>query len=184
MLNRGAKLAHISRPVVAEKRVHRVGREFQERLLVHLAEMAQKTPDEQRDIFLPLAQRRHRQVDNVEAKVEVVPEFSLGHELLEILVRGRHQSNVSAQGLVAADPFEGALFADYAKQFYLRARVDLADFIEKDRSAIGLLEPPNPTFVRPGESTPLVSEKLTFQQLRGERGAMDGDKLCLVPPAQ
>ena len=131
-----------------------------------------------------VAQRRHRDVNDVEAEVEVVAEFSLGHQLLEVLVRRRDQTNIGAQGLVSADPLEGALFADHAQQFHLRARIDLADFIEKNRAAIRLFEPADPALVRAGKRAPFVPEKFALEQLRRERRAMNRDEFRLVPAAQ
>ena len=51
------------------------------------------------------------------------------------------------------------------KQFHLRARVDLADFVQKNRAAVRLLEPSDPAFVRAGERASLVPEQFAFEQL-------------------
>ena len=146
--------------------------------------MAKKIAHQEGNVFLPLAQRRHRDVDHVEPKVEVVAKFSIGHELLQVLVRRRDQANVRAQSLVPAHPLKGALFAHHAQQLHLRARVDLANLIEENRAAVRLLEPADPAFVRTGERASLVAEQLALEQLRRERRAMDRDELRLVPPAQ
>src|SRR4051794_38832242 len=146
--------------------------------------MAKKTADEQRHIFLPLPQGRHGEMNDVEAEKQVVPEFSLGHELLQVLVRRGKEPDVSAQGLVPADALERALFADDSQQFHLRARIDLADFIEENRAAIRLFEAPDPPFVRTGKRAALVPEQLALQQLGRERRAMHRYKFALAPPAQ
>src|SRR5205807_4063488 len=106
----------------------------------YLAEVTQKTADEKRDIFLSVTKRRHGDAHNVQAKEKVVPKFPLAHERLEILVCRRNQPHVRAQRLIAADALEGALLADHAQQFHLRARIDFGHFIEKNRAAVCLFK--------------------------------------------
>ena len=184
MLDRRAQFAHVARPIVSEQRVHRVGGQLEQRFLIRLAEMPQKFANEKRNIFLPLAQRRHGDVHDVETEIEIVAKFSLLHQLREVLVRGGDEAHIGAQELVAAHALEGALFADHAQQFHLRARIDLADFVEKNRAAIRLLEAPDAPFVRAGERAAFVAEQFAFEQGRRKRRAMHGDKFRLVPPAQ
>jgi hypothetical protein len=129
VFDRGAQLADIARPIVSKQRVHRVRREFEQRLVVLLAEVAQESADENWDIFFPLAQRGHYNPHHVEAKIKVVAEFSLVHELLEIFVRGCDQTHIGAQRLIAADSLECSFLTHDAQQFDLRARVDLRDFV-------------------------------------------------------
>src|SRR5437868_5193947 len=103
--------------------------------------MTQKAPNEQRNIFLSIAQRRHGDTHDIQAKEKIVSKFSLAHERLEMLVCGRDNAHVRAQRLIAADALEVALFAHDAQQFDLGARIDLGNFIEKNGAAVRLLEP-------------------------------------------
>src|SRR5438552_7243881 len=100
--------------------------------------MAQKSADEKWNIFLALAQRRHGDAHDIEAKEKIVAEFSFAHERFEILVGGGDESHVRAQGLIAADTLESALFADDAQQFDLRAGTDFGHFVEKNCAAVCL----------------------------------------------
>src|SRR5437660_759758 len=79
--------------------------------------MAQKSADEKRNIFLALAQRRHRDAHDVQAKEKIVAESSLAHECFEILVGGGDEPHIRAQGLIAAHALERALLAHHAQQF-------------------------------------------------------------------
>ena len=54
VFDRGAQLADVARPVVSEKRIHRVGRKIDKRLIVCLAEVPQESADKDRNIFLSL----------------------------------------------------------------------------------------------------------------------------------
>src|SRR5437899_11872008 len=113
--------------------------------------MSQKSADENRDVLFSVAQRRHHNAHNVEAKVQVIAEFSFAHELFEVFVRGCNQTHIGAQCLITAHPLESALLADHAQQFDLRARIDLRDFVEENRAPTCLLEPANSPFLRASE---------------------------------
>ena len=96
MLNRGAQLADVTRPIVGKQCVHCIRCEFEKWLLVLLAEMSQKSADEDRDVLFSVAQRRHYNSNDVEAKIEVIPEFSCADELFEVFVRGCNQTHIGA----------------------------------------------------------------------------------------
>src|SRR5439155_9815170 len=53
----------------------------------------------------------------------------------------------------------------------------LADLVEKQRSARSILESADPAFGRAGERAGLVPEQLRLEQVRGDRTAVDDDKL-------
>ena len=120
--------------------------------------MTQKSADQNRDIFLPFTQRRHRDAHDIQPEKEIVAEFSLAHELFEVLVRRCDQPHVCAQRLVAAHSFERASFAHHAQQFDLNAQIDLRHFIEKNCAAVGLFEPTDAPFMRPGKRAFFVPE--------------------------
>ena len=50
MFDRSAELANITRPVVGQERVHRVGRKIDKGLVIFLAEVAQESANQNRDI--------------------------------------------------------------------------------------------------------------------------------------
>ena len=70
------------------------------------------------------------------------------------------------------------------EQFDLGGGIDLANLIQKQRPTLGLLEPPDPPFVRAGERPLLVAEQFALQQRGGKPGAMDGHQRLLGPRAQ
>src|ERR1700733_10601713 len=99
---------------------------------------------------------------DIEAIKEIVAKFALPHQRLQILVRGGDDAHIDLDILVAADPLDG-LFAEGAQKFHLSRRVDLADFIEKNRTVIGLLESARATLRRAGKGALLMAEKLALQ---------------------
>ena len=77
--------------------------------------MTQKSTDQNRDVFLALAQGRHGNAHHIQAKEKVIAKFSLAHELRKILVCGRDEPHFRAQGLIAPYALESAFFAYYAQ---------------------------------------------------------------------
>ena len=81
------------------------------------------------------------------------------------------EPGVGGQRLVGADALKGA-FAQKAQQLHLDGRVNLADFIQKQRPALRLLEAADAPLVRAGERALFVAEQFALQQRRRQRRAM------------
>ena len=87
-------------------------------------------------------------------------------------------------GNPATHPEELA-FLKEAQQFRLRVRSHLANFIEEERAATGLLHETAPSVRRPGEGALLVAKKLAQQQRFLQRAAVqrhDGFRRSLRMP--
>ena len=63
-----------------------------------------------------------------------------------------------------------------AQQLGLQAGVHLADFVEQQGAAVGLLELADAAGDGAGEGALLVAEQFGFQQVLGDGGAVDGDE--------
>src|SRR5581483_9001629 len=74
---------------------------------------------------------------------------------------------------LAPDTFE-LTFLQEAQELCLHRRRHVADFIEKERSAVRLFELSEVTRRGAGEGALLVAEQLGFDQLGGHGGAVDG----------
>ena len=79
--------------------------------------------------------------------------------------------------LVAADALERALLQE-AQQLDLDRRRDLADLVEEQRPAVGLLEAPFAAAGRAREGALLVAEQLALEQRLGQRRAVELDERC------
>src|SRR6185436_21086823 len=101
--------------------------------------LLQEEARQRRDVFLALAQRRQAQADDVEAMEQVLAERARLDPLLEILVRRRDDANVALHRVVAADAIELAVGED-AQQPRLQVERHVADLVEEERAAVGLLE--------------------------------------------
>ena len=75
--------------------------------------------------------------------------------------------------IVRADPSRStSLLLQHAQHLGLRLRAHVADFVEEDRAAVGLLELADLLLGGAGERPLLVAEQLRLDQLLGNRGAV------------
>ncbi len=74
-------------------------------------------------------------------------------------MRGGDDADVDLDRLLAAKALQLAVL-DHAQQAHLRGQRQLADFVEKQRAAIRLFEPPLATAGGAGERALLVPEQL------------------------
>ncbi len=88
--------------------------------------------------------------------------------------RGDH-AHVGLDRLVTADAIKLAI-RQHAQQARLQIRRHVADFVEKQRAAVGLLETAAPHVLRPGKSAAFVSEQLRFEQVFRNRRGVDRDE--------
>ncbi len=84
---------------------------------------------------------------------------------------------------IAAEPLDRA-FADRPQQFHLGRRINLADLVEEQGSAIGVLEAPDPLLAGIGKGAPLMPEELALQELWRERRTVHDHQFRLRPAAQ
>ena len=108
-------------------------------LAVLLGVAAEEEARERRDVLAPIAQRRDLDRDHVEAVEEVFAESPFGDARPQVAVGRGDDADVDLERLVAADALERPLLQE-AKELHLRRRRDLADLVEEERAAVGLLE--------------------------------------------
>ena len=102
-------------------------------------EAGEEVRGEEGDVLAPLAQGRDADGEDVEAVEEVLAEGALYGRSLEVAVGGRDHAHVDAHRARGAD---GAHLAELegAQEAHLQRRRHLADLVEEDRAASGLLE--------------------------------------------
>ena len=104
-----------------------------------LVSCADEVRDERRNVLAPLAQRRHVNGHHVEAVVQILAEASRRDLRLDVLVRRREHAHVDLHRLRAADARHHAVL-QHAQHLRLRGEAHVADLVEEERAAIGLLE--------------------------------------------
>src|SRR5258706_42002 len=80
--------------------------------------------------------------------------------------------HIAGDGLVAAHAAQLALL-QHAQELGLHLRRDVADLVEEEGPAGGLLEQAPPGGVRAGERSLLVAEELALEEALGQRRAVD-----------
>ena len=117
----------------------------------------------------PLAQRRHRDLDHLQAVIEILAELAAQHHRFEVAVGGGDDADVDVDRFVAAKLGELRVL-QHVQQLGLERRLHLADLVEEDRAGVGLLELADARRRGAGERAFLVPEQLAFEQLgRGAR---------------
>ena len=85
-LNHILQLANVSRPWIANQRVHGLGRDGVDRLGHIEGEMLREVPNQERNIFGPLAQRRNVNGKNVQAVEQIGAELLLFYHRPQIAI--------------------------------------------------------------------------------------------------
>ncbi len=169
------ELAHVAGKVECRQQLQRCVGELL-RLDRELARaLAQEMPRQRRDVLAALAQRRQAQANDVEPVHQVFAKQPLPHALVQILVRCRDDAHVGLQRCVAADAVVFAV-GKHAQQAHLQVRRHVADLVEEQRAAFGLLEAAAARALRAGECTALVAEQFGFQQVLRYRRGVDRDE--------
>ena len=110
----------------------------------------------------PFAQRRQVDFDDAQPVEQIAAKAARGRLDPQIAVgRGDHM-DVHLPGFERTDALHFAVL-DGAEQLGLQRQRQLADFVQKERPAIGVLEQPDLRFRRPGERAAHVAEQLRFR---------------------
>src|SRR5262245_58297251 len=135
---------------------------------------------EQQHVVAALAQRRQIDLDHGKTVVKVESEFPGLAFGLQVAVGSRNYAHVEWQILQPADAPERAFF-EHAQELRLQADLELADLVQKDRSAFGLLEQSLLATFRVGECAFLIAEEFALDQRPRDRRAVDGDERLIGP---
>ncbi len=144
------------------------------RAAVLAAEVIEEVIDQEIDVAAAFAQRRDEKLEDAEAIVEIFAEFFLTDVGLQVLIGGGDDADVGRDFLRTADGEEGMAFEN-TKELGLAFHGHFADFVEEERSAVGLLEEAGVVAVGAGEGASFVAEELAFHKLGGNGGAIDAE---------
>src|SRR5207253_4312057 len=136
--------------------------------------------DERGDVLLALAERRHIDVDDVEAIEEVVAELLRFYLSLQVFVRRADDPDVHLDRQRRANALDLSVLED-PKQLRLHRQAHLTDLVQEDRAFVRKLEAPASLRLRTGEAAFLVSEELSFEKRFGKRRARDLDDRAGAP---
>src|SRR5713101_6389557 len=123
--------------------------------------------NEDRNVLSPFPKRNDVNAHHVEPIVQVLPEGLIADGLLEIDVRRGNDPHVNADSPVSADPLDLALL-EHAQELGLEFRLEGGNLVQKESATVGQLKLSQPPLMRTREGTPLVTEKLRFDEGLGE----------------
>src|SRR5262249_50809432 len=133
------------------------------------------------DVVAALAQRRYHHLDHGEAVVEILPERPLGDAGAEVAVGGRDDAGV--EGPPFGGPYPARLpRLPGAQQIGLEVEGQLADLVEEEGAAGGLLQQARLRRRRAGERAPRVPEELRLHEARRGRAAVEDHEGTVAPP--
>ena len=165
------ELADIAGPPEAHQHRQRI---VGDRQMAHprlLGDPAEEMAGERRKVADPVAKRRDRHVNDVEPVIEILPEPAGGHFVGEPSIGGGDDPHVHGLRDPAAEALELAGL-EHAQQLYLRVERKIADLVEEEGRAVGILEPADMAIERAGEGALFVPEQHRFDEIGGDRAAI------------
>src|SRR5438105_1289972 len=130
---------------------------------------------QQLSVIPTLPQRRKIDPHFVNAVEQVFAKPALDDQLCKIAICGGYQSDVNVYGRAATDPFELPLL-DKPQELCLKRARHIADFVQKERTAMGEFELAGRLFDRTRERTFFMPEQLALEQIFWDRGAINGNE--------
>ncbi|MCY1441900.1 hypothetical protein D9M71_582390 [compost metagenome] len=97
------------------------------------------------------------QRDDVEAIQQVLAETAVADHVFEVLVGGRENAHIGPARDGVTHPLV-FLVLNEAQQLWLQNQGKITDFVEKQGSAISLVNAPQGAFTGTGKCTPAVAE--------------------------
>ena len=173
--NRILELTNVAGPSVADQHVHGIAADRGDPLAFFGGEPRKEVAHQLRHVADTLAQRGHDHGEDIQAIVQILAELAFLDELDHVAVRRRDQAEVDLDALLRADGIDLA-FLKRTQQLDLRIERELADLVEEERAAVGLLELTDALVDGAGERALLMAEENALDEVLGDRAAVDGDE--------
>ncbi len=176
------QLADIAGPVQALELLGGAGAEDLGLATQLLGRLGEEVGHQDGYVLAALPQRRQVDTDDVEAVEQVLAEAPLADQFLQVLVGGGDDAHIDLGGGDPADPVEGPVGQD-PQQPGLKLGGHVADLVEEQGAAVGLLEASLASRLGPGEGPALVAEQLGLQQVAGDGGHIQRNEGLVRPRA-
>lgn len=171
-----AHLPHVPWPVKCEQRLPRPGLDVYPLPLRLLTQ--QKV--QQLRLVTAFAYRRQRDLQAIEAVIQVLAETALFNPFQQVTVRSADDAHVHRLRL-SPDRHHLALL-QHPQQSGLQGKRHIADLVQQQGAAVGLQQlAAHALLARAGKTAAAVPEKLTLDQAFRDRRAVDGDERLAAP---
>ena len=131
-----------------------------------------KMPRQQHHVVAALAQRRHFDVQDIEAVIKVLSEAAGTHRGLEVHVSSRNDAHIDVHHPGGTHPDHGRLLQK-TQQARLGTERQVAYFVEEDRTAVCSFDAADLFVMSPRESAFLVAEQQALYQSLRHRSTVD-----------
>src|SRR5262249_47052870 len=125
--------------------------------------LVHEVPYQQGKVFHALRERRHVDLNHGEPVKQVFAELPRRDRLAEILVGGGHDSYFDVLRRERTDALD-LLVLQYAQQFGLGIERHVADFVQKQRASVGMLEQTGLVTIRAGKGATNVAEQFALKK--------------------
>ena len=131
--------------------------------------------EQQGNVLAALAQRRNTQAGDIQAVVKVFAKTP-GLDLVEQVRLDRTDDpQIDPDALVRAQALQGFLL-QHAQQFDLLGQGQAFHLVEKQGAAIGVFDAPDTLALSAGKGPAFMAEQLAFEQVLGNRRAVQRDE--------
>src|ERR1700683_2393984 len=128
-----------------------------------------------RNVFTTLSQGWQLNRKYTQAKIQIAAEFAIFDHSGQVAMSRCDKPNIHLVSSTTAQAFE-FLFLQYAQQFGLQLRRNIADLIQEERTFIGQLEAAKLLRDGSGEGALFVSKKLALQEVKWDGRAVQLDE--------
>ena len=177
-----AQLAHIPRPPILLQRLNRLARKLFLLPIILLVQLPREMLRQHANILAPLPQRRQHNRKHKNPVIQILAKRPLPHLLFQIAMRRHNHPHIHMNRLIPAHALYLALL-QHPQQLRLHRNRHVANLVEKQRSAVSLLEFSDVPSRRSRERSLLMPEYFRLHQLRGNRRAIQRNKRPIPPPA-
>jgi hypothetical protein len=152
-----AQLTDIARPILTKKLIHCIRGELTHRGVPPSHNLHHKVAHQARQLLAPTAERRHNNHHPLQAVVKIFAEMTILDHLLGVSIGGGNHPNIDLHGFRATNAID-LTFLQRPQQCDLHIQRNLTDLIEKQRSAMRLLEATSLTAIGTSERAALMTE--------------------------
>src|ERR1700756_2760074 len=117
-----------------------------------------------RNVLATFSQRRQKHWKYIQAKVQVAAKLSISYHCRQVLMRRSYKPDIDSMGPTAPQAFE-LLFLQYAQQFRLQCRWNIAHLVQEEGTFVRKLKTSKLLGNRTSEGAFLVAKKLALQQV-------------------
>ena len=176
-LNDILQFTHVAGPVVGLKLFHVRRRQTRGVHAEFAGGLLEKMLRQLRNVLSAVAQRRQFDGEDAQAIVEVLAEATCLYLVGEGAIRRGDDAHVHGAGAFLADFLELAFLQD-AQQLALEFQRHFADFIQKQRAAIGEFKAAHAVLYCARKRATDVAEELTLKQFARHGGAINPNERC------